>query len=405
MAFLRRYRGALLVISHDLELLDEAITRVLHLDEGDASSSTYKGTVLAVPRGREPRRSAGSAKIAARPGSRDRPAVRRSPTRMRHQTETTRPQGQALDPRVEKLQASAQRPSASASARSRSASPTRRRPAASCSRSTAWPRLRRPAGVRGRHVRLGRGERLLVLGLNGAGKTSLLRILAGETDADRATVALGHGVSLGYYAQEHEGIDPAGDVAARPHARASPRLPDDRSSAALLGMFGLSGEKAFQDAGTLSGGEKTKLALAQLVAGRHNLLLLDEPTNNLDRRRARRSARRWRRGRARWCSSATTPSSSSARARPGAADARRRPRLLERRPPRPGRPGLAAAFLVLVACGQAAGPAQGLAEQELDLGVDAAQVVGRPARERVVHAPGRGAAGRPCGPPWAALRW
>jgi ATPase subunit of ABC transporter with duplicated ATPase domains len=51
---------------------------------------------------------------------------------------------------------------------------------------------------------------------------------------------------------------------------------------ALMGMFGLSGDKAFQDAATLSGGEKTKLALAQLVAGRHNLLLLDEPTNNLD---------------------------------------------------------------------------------------------------------------------------
>jgi ATPase subunit of ABC transporter with duplicated ATPase domains len=47
-------------------------------------------------------------------------------------------------------------------------------------------------------------------------------------------------------------------------------------------MFGLSGDKVFQDAGTLSGGEKTKLALAQLVAGNHNLLLLDEPTNNLD---------------------------------------------------------------------------------------------------------------------------
>src|SRR5258705_12067276 len=55
-----------------------------------------------------------------------------------------------------------------------------------------------------------------------------------------------------------------------------------RELRSLLGMFGLTGEKAHQDASTLSGGEKTKLALAQLFAGRHNLVLLDEPTNNLD---------------------------------------------------------------------------------------------------------------------------
>ncbi len=65
------------------------------------------------------------------------------------------------------------------------------------------------------------------------------------------------------------------------HMRAESRA-EDQELRALLGMFGLSGEMAFQDAGTLSGGEKTKLALAQLVAGQHNLLLLDEPTNNLD---------------------------------------------------------------------------------------------------------------------------
>jgi len=57
---------------------------------------------------------------------------------------------------------------------------------------------------------------------------------------------------------------------------------DERVLRSLLGSFSLSGDIARQDAGTLSGGEKTKLALAQLVAGRHNLLLLDEPTNNLD---------------------------------------------------------------------------------------------------------------------------
>jgi ATPase subunit of ABC transporter with duplicated ATPase domains len=126
---------------------------------------------------------------------------------------------------------------------------------------------------------LGRGERLIVMGLNGAGKSSLLRILAGSTEPDAGSVRVGHGVSIGYYAQEHEGI--AGGVSVLDHMRsASPA--DDQTLRGLLGMFVLRGEVAFQDAGTLSGGEKTKLALAQLVAGRRNLLLLDEPTNNLD---------------------------------------------------------------------------------------------------------------------------
>jgi ATPase subunit of ABC transporter with duplicated ATPase domains len=84
---------------------------------------------------------------------------------------------------------------------------------------------------------------------------------------------------VGYYAQEHEGITAGVEVLAHMREMASV---SDQELRSLLGMFGLPGEMAFQDAGTLSGGEKTKLALAQLVAGRHNLLLLDEPTNNLD---------------------------------------------------------------------------------------------------------------------------
>ena len=126
---------------------------------------------------------------------------------------------------------------------------------------------------------VGRGERLLVMGLNGAGKTTLMRILAGHTTADAGTVDLGHNVSAGYYAQEHEGITAGSEVLGLLSDAAG--LPPQQLRT-LLGTFGLSGDIAFQDAGTLSGGEKTKLALAQLVAGKHNLLLLDEPTNNLD---------------------------------------------------------------------------------------------------------------------------
>ena len=124
-----------------------------------------------------------------------------------------------------------------------------------------------------------RGERLLVMGLNGAGKTSLLRILAGVAEPDLGTVHYGHQVDHGYYAQEHDLLDPSRSLIEQMRDHAT--IPDTEIRG-LLGMFGLSGDIVFRPSGTLSGGEKTKLVLAQLVAGRHNLLFLDEPTNNLD---------------------------------------------------------------------------------------------------------------------------
>ena len=275
MGFLRSYRGALLVVSHDLALLDEAITRILHLDEGHVVA--YKGTYsqYRAARRRDEER---LAKLAGRQAAEiDR--LSSLADAMRGQTQKRARIAKSLDTRVAKLEAVAV------------TGPRRER-----GYKVRFP----PAPHSGRVVlevegltksyggppvldRVGlaveRGQRLLVMGLNGAGKTTLLRILAGVTEPDGGQVRFGHGVSAGYYAQEHEGITPGRDVLS--HLREARDLPDQELRN-LLGMFGLVGDVAFQDAGTLSGGEKTKLSLAQLVVGRHNLLLLDEPTNNLD---------------------------------------------------------------------------------------------------------------------------
>jgi ATPase subunit of ABC transporter with duplicated ATPase domains len=92
-------------------------------------------------------------------------------------------------------------------------------------------------------------------------------------------VRRGHGSVTGYYAQEHEGLDP--DATCMESLREVAKAPDDLLRG-VLGHFLLGGDQANQPTRTLSGGEKTKLALARLVLGRHNVLLLDEPTNNLD---------------------------------------------------------------------------------------------------------------------------
>ena len=283
MGFLRTYRGALLVVSHDIELLDEALTRVLHLDEGAVIE--YKGTYTQYRTARK-----ADEERQARLAVRQQAEITRLKSLadvMRRQTASRARQAKSLDTRVERLR------------RDAVAAPNKERKFA----------VRMPTPPHsGRMVlevedlaidfgsgpvlddvsfTVGRGERLLVLGLNGAGKTTLLRILAGILRPDHGTVRFGTGVSTGYYAQEHEGVITGKDAISHVRDLAVPfepggNPPSEQQLRGLLGMFGIVGNMAFQDAGTFSGGEKTKLALAQLVGGRHNLLLLDEPTNNLD---------------------------------------------------------------------------------------------------------------------------
>jgi ATPase subunit of ABC transporter with duplicated ATPase domains len=125
-----------------------------------------------------------------------------------------------------------------------------------------------------------RGSRVVVLGLNGAGKTTLLRLLAGVETPDSGGLEPGHGCKIGYFAQEHDTLDNLATV--WENIRHAAPDTGEQELRSLLGAFMFSGAQLDQQAGTLSGGEKTRLALAGLVASTANVLLLDEPTNNLD---------------------------------------------------------------------------------------------------------------------------
>ena len=125
-----------------------------------------------------------------------------------------------------------------------------------------------------------RGSKVVILGLNGAGKTTLLRILAGVDQPDTGQLEPGHGLKIGYYAQEHETIDVKRSVLQN-MVSSSPNLTETEARR-VLGSFLFTGDDSHKPAGVLSGGEKTRLALAMIVVSGANVLLLDEPTNNLD---------------------------------------------------------------------------------------------------------------------------
>ncbi|GLV59044.1 ABC transporter ATP-binding protein [Dictyobacter sp. S3.2.2.5] len=277
MEFLESYRGALLIISHDLDLLDRSITKVLRLNEFTHKLEEYKGTYTSYLN------VIGDAQAlierTKKQQEREIARLRKTSDRLRGFGATRVKQRIAMDKRIADLEES--KPLvAQASRRMKIDFPVRQQ---SSNLVVEAKNLSKAYGTKqifnDISFEVDRGERLVIVGLNGVGKTTLLRTVLGLVPLNAGKVVLGDRVQIGYYAQESEGLDYDNTVL----NEANDILPTDAKRVrGVLGRFLFSGDRVFQKIGTLSGGEKTRLALAKMVLEGPNVLVLDEPTSHLD---------------------------------------------------------------------------------------------------------------------------
>ncbi|MFT3899934.1 MAG: ABC-F family ATP-binding cassette domain-containing protein [Gordonia sp. (in: high G+C Gram-positive bacteria)] len=276
-SFLQNHEGGLIVISHDVDLLADVVNKVWFLDavrgEADVYNMGWKKYLdaRATDEARRRRERANAEKKAA--------ALRTQAAKLGAKaTKATAAQNMLKradrmlneldEERVADRTATIRFPEPAACGKT---------PLMAGGLSKSYGSLEIFSGV---DLAIDKGSRVVVLGLNGAGKTTLLKLLAGVEQPDAGALEPGYGLKIGYFAQEHDTLDDHATVWENiRHAAPDAGEQDLRG---LLGAFMFSGPQLDQPAGTLSGGEKTRLTLAGLVSSAANVLLLDEPTNNLD---------------------------------------------------------------------------------------------------------------------------
>ncbi|TWE12703.1 ABC-F family ATP-binding cassette domain-containing protein [Rudaeicoccus suwonensis] len=275
--YLKAYAGGLIIISHDVEMLETVVTRVFHLDANRGELDLYNVGWKSYLQQRETdeRRRKRERQNAEKKAS----ALLAQAEKMRYKA-TKATAAQNMIRRAERMLDSAE----GARQQDRVAKLRFPTPAACGKTPLTAEGLSRSYGsleiFTDVDLAIDRGSRVVVLGLNGAGKTTLLRILSGMDSPDTGSVIPGHGLKLGYYAQEHENLSLDRSVLDNMKS-AAPEL-GETETRKVLGSFLFSGDDVEKPAGVLSGGEKTRLSLALLVVSAANVLLLDEPTNNLD---------------------------------------------------------------------------------------------------------------------------
>ncbi|MYU04505.1 ATP-binding cassette domain-containing protein, partial [Streptomyces sp. SID8366] len=275
--YLKTYRGGFIVISHDVDLVETVVNKVFYLDANRSNIDVYNMGWKLYQQQREAdekrrkRERANAEKKAA--------VLNAQADKMRAKaTKTVAAQNMArrADKLLSGLEAVRQSDKV-AKLRFPEPAPCGKTPLMAEGLSKSYGSLEIFTDV---DLAIDKGSRVVILGLNGAGKTTLLRLLGGAEQPDTGEVVPGHGLKLGYYAQEHETLDPGRTVLENMRS-AAPDM-DLVEVRKVLGSFLFSGDDVDKPAGVLSGGEKTRLALATLVVSSANVLLLDEPTNNLD---------------------------------------------------------------------------------------------------------------------------
>ena len=275
--FLQNYSGAVLLISHDVGLIEQTVNKVFHLDANRAELDVYsmgwkkyleQRATDEKRRHRErvnAERKAEQLKLqAAKLGAKATKAAAAHQMQARAEKLLAGIEGERAQDRVAKIRFPAPKPCG-------------KTPLTAENLSKSYGSLEVFAGV---DLAIDRGNKVIIIGLNGAGKTTMLRIMAGVETPDTGEVIAGHGLKIGYFAQEHDTID--GDrTVLQNMVSASPDL-NDTEVRKILGSFLFTGDDVEKPARVLSGGEKTRLSLAMLVVSGANVLLLDEPTNNLD---------------------------------------------------------------------------------------------------------------------------
>ncbi|MEP9383194.1 ABC-F family ATP-binding cassette domain-containing protein [Nocardioides sp. KR10-350] len=275
--WMKSYKGGFIVISHDNDLLGETVNKVLHLDANRATIDVYNmGWKLYLEQRETDEKRRKRELLNAQNKAK---TLTDQANKMRAKA-TKATAAQNMLKRAERLMAGVEgerQADKVAAIKFPSPAPSGRTPLTASGLSKSYGSLEVFTDV---DLAIDRGSRVVILGLNGAGKTTLLRILAGVDQPDTGMVVPGHGLKVGYYAQEHETLDVSRSVLDNMQSSA-PALTDTEART-VLGAFLFSGDDVHKPAGVLSGGEKTRLALASLVVSSANVLLLDEPTNNLD---------------------------------------------------------------------------------------------------------------------------